>query len=92
MISADFLVVFLRTLEYYAGILFLTTNRVALFDDAFKSRIHMSLYYPALDVGTALERLGPLVPTNVPAGVIYQASVANEYRANMREHEADLRR
>lgn len=33
--------VFLRVLEYYAGILFLTTNRVGTFDEAFKSRIHM---------------------------------------------------
>ncbi|KAJ4388571.1 hypothetical protein N0V93_006029 [Gnomoniopsis smithogilvyi] len=40
--------VFLRTLEYYAGILFLTTNRIGDFDEAFASRIHMSLYYPAL--------------------------------------------
>lgn len=40
--------VFLRVLEYYAGILFLTTNRVGTFDDAFKSRIHLSLYYPEL--------------------------------------------
>ena len=47
-VPADIQSVFLRTLEYYAGILFLTTNRVATFDDAFKSRIHMSLYYPAL--------------------------------------------
>jgi hypothetical protein len=41
--------VFLRTLEYYEGILFLTTNRVGVFDEAFKSRIHMSLYYPSLN-------------------------------------------
>ncbi|KAI9838308.1 MAG: hypothetical protein M1819_005576 [Sarea resinae] len=41
--------VFLRVLEYYTGILFLTTNRVGAFDEAFKSRIHMSLYYPPLD-------------------------------------------
>lgn len=41
--------VFLRVLEYYNGILFLTTNRVGAIDDAFKSRIHMSLYYPPLD-------------------------------------------
>ncbi len=40
--------VFLRTLEYYTGILFLTTNRVGAFDEAFKSRIHVSLYYPQL--------------------------------------------
>ncbi|KAI4631995.1 uncharacterized protein J4E87_002703 [Alternaria ethzedia] len=40
--------VFLRALEYYSGILFLTTNRVGLFDPAFRSRIHISLYYPGL--------------------------------------------
>ena len=43
------LIVFLRTLEYYEGVLFLTTNRVGVFDEAFKSRIHMTLYYPPLD-------------------------------------------
>ncbi|KAB5531329.1 AAA family ATPase [Coniochaeta sp. 2T2.1] len=37
--------IFLRTLEYYSGILFMTTNRVATFDDAFKSRIHVPLKY-----------------------------------------------
>ncbi|KAK4160627.1 hypothetical protein QBC43DRAFT_325295 [Cladorrhinum sp. PSN259] len=42
--------VFLRILEYYAGILFLTTNRVGDFDEAFASRIHMSLHYPPLDL------------------------------------------
>lgn len=40
--------VFLRRLEYYTGILFLTTNRVASFDDAFKSRIHVPLQFPPL--------------------------------------------
>ena len=40
--------VFLRTLEYYSGILILTTNRVGTFDPAFRSRIHVSLYYPPL--------------------------------------------
>jgi hypothetical protein len=40
--------VFLRVLEYYAGILFLATNRIGDFDEAFASRIHISLYYPPL--------------------------------------------
>lgn len=40
--------VFLRALEYYNGLLFLTTNRVGTIDEAFKSRIHMSLYYAPL--------------------------------------------
>ncbi|OTA05215.1 hypothetical protein A9Z42_0058590 [Trichoderma parareesei] len=47
--------VFLRVMEYYAGILFLTTNRVGDFDEAFTSRIHVSLYYPELDAGNTLE-------------------------------------
>jgi SpoVK/Ycf46/Vps4 family AAA+-type ATPase len=50
--------VFLRVLEYYAGILFLTTNRVGSFDEAFQSRIHISLYYPPLTPYTALEIWG----------------------------------
>ncbi|KAJ5692483.1 hypothetical protein N7462_001906 [Penicillium macrosclerotiorum] len=40
--------VFLRILEYYNGILFLTTNRVGTLDEAFRSRIHVKLYYPPL--------------------------------------------
>ncbi|KAL4863402.1 P-loop containing nucleoside triphosphate hydrolase protein [Aspergillus spectabilis] len=44
--------VFLRTLEYYSGILFLTTNRVGKIDRAFKSRIHLSIFYPKLDLAS----------------------------------------
>ncbi|ORY18644.1 hypothetical protein BCR34DRAFT_596219 [Clohesyomyces aquaticus] len=40
--------IFLRLLEYYQGILFLTTNRVETFDDAFQSRIHMGIRYENL--------------------------------------------
>ncbi|KAI0198183.1 hypothetical protein F4808DRAFT_436799 [Astrocystis sublimbata] len=46
--------VFLRSLEYYAGILFLTTNRVGSIDPAFKSRIHISLFYPKFDLEATL--------------------------------------
>jgi SpoVK/Ycf46/Vps4 family AAA+-type ATPase len=37
--------VFLRAMEYCQGILFLTTNRVGHFDEAFISRISISVYY-----------------------------------------------
>ncbi|KAF4625883.1 hypothetical protein G7Y89_g12278 [Cudoniella acicularis] len=40
--------VFLRLLEYYEGIMILTTNRIGAFDAAFKSRIHLAIKYPAL--------------------------------------------
>ncbi|KAI4166136.1 MAG: hypothetical protein LQ342_000022 [Letrouitia transgressa] len=47
--------IFLRVLEYYPGILFLTTNKVGYFDEAFKSRIHLILYYPPLDKRSTLK-------------------------------------
>ncbi|KAJ7633647.1 hypothetical protein DFH06DRAFT_1437667 [Mycena polygramma] len=40
--------VFLRHVEYYRGILFLTTNRVQAFDEAFLSRIHVALHFGEL--------------------------------------------
>lgn len=40
--------IFLRALEYYRGVLFLTTNRVQSFDTAFLSRIHVALHYKNL--------------------------------------------
>jgi hypothetical protein len=44
--------VFLRKLEYYQGIMLLTTNRVSDFDDAIQSRIHLGLKYETLGVDT----------------------------------------
>ena len=34
--------------RYFQGILFLTTNRVRTFDEAFQSRIHVALHYEDL--------------------------------------------
>lgn len=45
-----------RLLEYYRGILFLTTNRGDTLDRAFHSRIHLTLRYPDLD-GDAKEHI-----------------------------------
>jgi AAA+ superfamily predicted ATPase len=44
--------VFLRHLEYFSGIVFLTSNRVNIFDLAMKSRIHLAIEYspPALQM------------------------------------------
>ncbi|GAW22520.1 hypothetical protein ANO14919_120570 [Xylariales sp. No.14919] len=49
--------VFLRTLEYYSGILFLTTNRVGALDEAFRSRVHISLWYPHLSLPDTIKIL-----------------------------------
>ena len=40
--------IFLRMVEYYEGVLFLTTNRIKNIDDAFHSRIHVAMRYPEL--------------------------------------------
>ncbi|KAL3694643.1 hypothetical protein R1sor_008294 [Riccia sorocarpa] len=42
--------IFLKNLEYYRGVLLLTTNRIPTFDDAFRSRISVFLRYPPLMV------------------------------------------
>lgn len=40
--------IFLRKLEYYEGILFLTTNRLVEFDEAILSRIQLKVKYEGL--------------------------------------------
>ncbi|KAI9711042.1 MAG: hypothetical protein M1820_002480 [Bogoriella megaspora] len=42
--------VFLRILEYYDGILILTTNRIKSFDVAVQSRVHLAVRYQKLNV------------------------------------------
>jgi hypothetical protein len=46
--------VFLTKLEYYQGILFLTTNRIASIDHAFQSRI--DLFLPYYDLSPAARK------------------------------------
>ncbi|KAK1979345.1 hypothetical protein LZ30DRAFT_726568 [Colletotrichum cereale] len=45
----EIVAVFLRLLEYYRGILFMTSNRAETIDRAFHSRIHLTLHYPDLE-------------------------------------------
>ncbi|WQF82149.1 Putative AAA+ ATPase domain, ATPase, AAA-type, core [Colletotrichum destructivum] len=65
--------IFLRTLEYYEGILFMTTNRVGNIDPAFQSRIHVSLEYPDL---TAESRR--LIWGNFLKGATLESEVSDE--------------
>lgn len=95
---------FLRVLEYYNGILFLTTNRVGTIDEAFKSRIHVSLYYPPLDKKQTLDifkvnltRLHEIEaakiasrPDHVPVE-IDNASILNFARDHFRDHKQSQR-
>ncbi|KAF7589089.1 hypothetical protein BBP40_004794 [Aspergillus hancockii] len=50
--------IFLRLLEYYEGILFLTTNRADHIDPAFESRIHVSIRYSELTTASRLNLNG----------------------------------
>ncbi|KAI0034423.1 P-loop containing nucleoside triphosphate hydrolase protein [Vararia minispora EC-137] len=44
--------VFLRQLEYYEGIMIMTTNLIGHIDEAFESRLHFCINYPELDVAS----------------------------------------
>ncbi|KAI9683791.1 MAG: hypothetical protein M1822_005981 [Bathelium mastoideum] len=41
--------IFLRRLEYFQGVLIMTTNRRQAIDPAFNSRIHFKIHYPPLN-------------------------------------------
>ena len=60
--------IFLRELEYYQGIMVLTTNRAQTFDHAFQSRIHVSIGYSELDV-KARERIWRAFGDHVAGGL-----------------------
>ncbi|KAG0616486.1 hypothetical protein M758_5G119200 [Ceratodon purpureus] len=76
--------IFLRLLEYYRGVLFLTTNRVASFDDAFCSRISMFLRYHHLTVAQREEVWRNLLLRAQIKNPI-NLSVLREYELNGRE-------
>ncbi|OAX38586.1 hypothetical protein K503DRAFT_770335 [Rhizopogon vinicolor AM-OR11-026] len=44
----------LKVLEYHRGVLFLTTNRIQTFDEAFLSRFSIAIKYPELDTSARL--------------------------------------
>ena len=72
--------VFLRLLEYYKGVMFLTTNRVSTFDPAFQSRIHLTIDYPKLDFHSKMLIWQPFVRPQ---------SDSSQYGSNI--EEKDLR-
>ena len=46
--------IFLRQLEYYQGMIFLTTNLLSTIDEAFRSRMQIHLIYPTLSFDSRL--------------------------------------
>ncbi|KAF0559059.1 P-loop containing nucleoside triphosphate hydrolase protein [Gigaspora margarita] len=74
--------VFLRLLEYYQGVLFLTTNRVVNFDDAICSRVSMFIHYTKLGPS---ERHSVWTNFIKRAGLSLKAGDFIEYELNGRE-------
>ena len=73
--------VMLRLLEYYTGILFLTTNRVESLDPAFQSRVQCALRYDALDAARRARVWADLIShatTDVASDVDVAALAAHE--------------
>lgn len=68
--SPDFVKVFLRLLEYYDGILFLTTNRISAFDTAFKSRIHLAIKYHPLSIDSRRQLWKVFIARGAPNGLL----------------------
>lgn len=83
--------VFLRLLEYFAGILFLTTNRVSSFDDAFKSRIHIPIRYTNLSEASRLQIWRNFL-ARIPRGDDADRPIVSEKElARLAEHELNGR-
>jgi SpoVK/Ycf46/Vps4 family AAA+-type ATPase len=73
--------VFLRLLEYYQGVMFLTTNRIDAFDPAFESRIHLTIQFSKLDFDARLHVWRTFVrPKN--AEPKYASNIDQECRQN----------
>ncbi|KAK2042621.1 P-loop containing nucleoside triphosphate hydrolase protein [Colletotrichum somersetense] len=88
--------VFLRHLEYYSGILFLTTNIVGVIDEAFKSRIHIALRYLSIDLDSTLkiwsDLLNRIAKDNETAEVKIEfdrTRLLDFARQHYQKHEAD---
>ncbi|KAL4812159.1 P-loop containing nucleoside triphosphate hydrolase protein [Aspergillus spinulosporus] len=62
--------VFLRLLEYYRGTLIMTTNRSDTIDNAFQSRIDLTLQYPELDASSKKDIWRRFIPRSNPEAIL----------------------
>lgn len=76
--------VLLRCLEYYEGIMFLTTNRITSIDIAVQSRIHLAIQYKSLN-GEQAYRIYRNLLDKVP-----DSGIKGERRKLYRSIEKDL--
>ncbi|KAK4171042.1 hypothetical protein QBC36DRAFT_295734 [Triangularia setosa] len=81
--------VFIRNLEFFSGIVFLTTNRVRAFDTAMKSRIHLAPEYspPGLETRRHLwmRYLGTILPDQIDMDINEDIDELLPQRLNGRE-------
>jgi AAA+ superfamily predicted ATPase len=84
-----FVAVFLKHLEYFQGIIFLTSNRVDVFDAAVQSRIHLALQYSSPSVAVRLElwnqRLSSLGADQLDLDIDEVLSAVRQVEMNGRE-------
>ena len=73
---------FLQELEYFPSLLFLTTNREDVLDPALRSRIHLTINYPELDLlsrrtiwQTFLQREGGSTVSSTELDVLAQIDI-----------------
>ncbi|KAI1149941.1 P-loop containing nucleoside triphosphate hydrolase protein [Nemania diffusa] len=71
--------IFLKELEYFSGIIFLTTNRVETFDWAMKSRVHLALGFSPPGASVR-QRMWAQALAAVPADELGIADVADAVR------------
>lgn len=76
--------VFLRLIEYYSCLLFLTTNRVEGFDSAFHDGIHVKIRYPPLDK-TARTNIWSNLLLNSNSSIQVDRSLSSELMQILRE-------
>jgi SpoVK/Ycf46/Vps4 family AAA+-type ATPase len=74
--------VFLRTLEYYKGVMFMTTNRVDLVDDAIASRCIARLQYDVPTLGNQMRLWRILADTaKVPLADVEISRIVKDFPA-----------
>lgn len=90
--------VFIRVLEYYSGILVLTSNRIGTFDEAFKSRVQLTLHYPTLDATSRrriwanfITRLRQTNPKANADQILENIDELSNFRLNGREIRISIR-
>ncbi|KAK7402549.1 hypothetical protein QQX98_011687 [Neonectria punicea] len=85
---------FLRTMEYFLGLLFLTSNGIGLFDEAVMSRIHLAIRYdrPTDAQRKAIWRsLFDKLEEDQPDGFAGQRTASNSYVAGCSDEDVKPR-